>query len=279
MSSTALDVPTHALPPLPSAGRVTQLHVIESEWTKLHSLRSTRWSMLVAIVLTIGLPALFAAVTAAHWSHMGPHERADRHPLDVALAGVNLSQLAIAVLGVLVITGEYSTGMIRASLTAVPKRLPVLWGKAIVFGLVTLALMVPSVLAAFFASQAILRNHHILEISLSHPGVARAVLGGAVYLMLVGIFAFAIGAIVRNTAGGIAFFAGLFFVIPPLLNILPTSWNNAISEYLPDAAGRSIFSLTHGSHSLAPWPGFLLFCGYTIVAMAIAAVLLVRRDA
>ena len=217
-------------------------------------------------------------MTGSHWGQMSPGERAHRHPLDIALAGVNVSQLAIAVLGVLVITGEYSTGMIRASFTAVPKRLPVLWAKAAVFAVVAFVLMLPSVLIAFFASQAILDRHHILQISFSHPGVARAVIGGAVYLMLVGIFALAIGAIVRNTAGGIAVFAALFFVIPPLLNVLPTSWNNAISPYLPDSAGRSIFSLTHGAHSLAPGPGLALFCGYIALALAIAAVLLVRRD-
>jgi ABC-2 type transport system permease protein len=267
-----------AVPRLSSVGKVTQLRVVASEWTKLHSLRSTRWSMLVGIVLTIALPVLFAAVTANRWGHMSLRERTNRSPLDIALAGVNLSQLAIAVLGVLVITGEYSTGMIRASFTAVPKRLPVLWGKIAVFAAATFALMIGPVLIAFFASQAILNRHHILQTSFSAPGVTRAVLGGAVYLTLVGVFALALGAIVRNTAGAIASFAGLFFVIPPLLNILPTSWNNAISEYMPDAAGRDIFALTHGTHDLSPGGGALLFCGYCVLAVAIAAVLIVRRD-
>jgi hypothetical protein len=104
------------------------------------------------------------------------------------------------------------------------------------------------------------------------------VIGGAVYLTLIGAFALAIGAIVRNTAGGIASFAALFFVIPPLMNVLPTSWNDAVSPYLPDAAGRSIFSLTHGAHSLSPWAGFWLFLAYTAAAIVIAAVLLLRRD-
>jgi hypothetical protein len=265
-------------PKLTTKGRVTQARVIRSEWTKLITLRSTRWSLFVAVLLTIGLPLLFAAVTSSHWGSMSPHDRADRHPLDIALAGVNLSQLAIGVLGVLVITGEYSTGMIRASFTAVPKRLPVLWAKGIVFAAVTFVLMLPSVFIAFFGSQAILSRHDILQISISQSGVARAVVGGAAYLMLLGIFALAVGTVVRSTAGGIAVFAALFFVIPPLLNILPTSWNNAISPYLPDAAGRSIFSLTHGAHSLAPGPGLALFAGYCALALAIAAVLLVRRD-
>jgi len=268
----------YRLPRLAHTGRVTQARVVLSEWTKLHSLRSTKWSLFAGALLTIALPVLFAAVTSSHWGTMSPHERADRHPLDIALAGVNVGQLAIAVLGVLVITGEYSTGMIRASFTAVPRRLPVLWAKTVVFGAVSFLLMLPPVLIAFFASQAILSRHHILQIAFSHPGVARSVVGGAVFLTLVGIFALGIGAIVRNTAGGIATFAAIFFVIPPLMNILPTSWNNAISQYLPSEAGRQIFSLTHGAHSLSPTAGGLLFVGYCVLALAIAAVLLVRRD-
>ncbi len=259
--------------------RVTQARVVLSEWTKLRSLRSTRWSFLAAVILTIGLPALISTVISSHWSHMDPREQAQRNPMDAALAGVNVSQLAIGVLGVLVITGEYSTGMIRASLGAVPKRLPVLWGKALVFAAATLALMIPSVVVAFFVSQAIFRNHHILQISFSAPHVARAVIGGGLYLTVIGLFALALGALVRNTAGGIALFAGVLFVIPPLMNVLPSSWNNAISPYLPSSAGRDVFALTTGGSDMSPWGGFALFCGYTVAALALAAFALVRRDA
>src|SRR5579862_1351135 len=273
---SAVSVPT--IPRHERAVRVTQARVALSEWTKFQSLRSTRWSLGVGFLLTIAFPLLFAAVTANRWAHMSVHERADRHPLDIALAGVNVAQLAIAVLGVLVITGEYSTGMIRASFTAVPKRLPVLWAKLAVFAAVSFVLMVPAVLIAFAGSQAILDRHHLLQISLGSSGVLRSELGGAVYVMLVGVFALAIGAIVRNTAGGIAAFAAIFFVIPPLMNILPTSWNNAITQYLPSEAGRQIFSLTQGSHSLSPAAGGALFAGYCAAALAVAAVLLVTRD-
>jgi ABC-2 type transport system permease protein len=269
---------TPAVPRLGYTGRVTQARVILSEWTKLHSLRSTRWSLLAAVVLTIALPAIFAAVTSSHWGSMSPHERADRHPLDIAQAGVNLSQLAIGVLGVLVITGEYATGMIRASFTAVPKRLPVLWAKIVVFAVVSFVLMLPSVVIAFWVSQTILDRHHLLQTSLSAPGVTRSVVGGAAYLMLFGIFCMAMGAIVRNTAGGIASFVALFFVIPPLLNVFPTSWQNAINPWIPNSAFRSIFQLTHGSHSLSPAGGLAVSLGYIAFAVAVAAVLLVRRD-
>jgi hypothetical protein len=154
----------------------------------------------------------------------------------------------------------------------------VLWAKVAVFAAVTFVLMLPMVFVSFFASQAIISHIALLKTSLSAPGVTRTVIGGALYLMVIGVFAMGLGAIVRNTAGGIATFAGIMFVIPPLMNLLPTNWNNAISKYLPDAAGRDIFSLTTGAHDLGHWAGFALFCGYTALAIAIAAVLLVRRD-
>lgn len=278
---TSLAGSTQTLPRLDRVGRVTQARVTRSEWTKFRSLRSTRWSLLVAVVLTIGLPLLVAEVISTHWSHLGLAEQADRyqHRFDFALAGVNVAQLAVAVLGVLLVTGEYSTGMIRASLTAVPRRLPVLWAKAAVFAAVVFVLALPAVVLAFFGSQAIFRSHHILQIGFTHPGVPRAIVGSVIYLVLVGIFALAVGAIVRSTAGGIAAFAAIFFVIPPLLVLLPSSWNDTISPYLPDSAGRAMFALTRDTNSLGPFWGFALFAGYCALALAIAAILLVRRDA
>jgi ABC-2 type transport system permease protein len=276
MSSAMASV---SIPRLEQRARVTQARVALSEWTKFVSLRSTLWSLGVGVLLTIAFPIVFAAVTGSHWAHMSAADRAGRQPLDIALAGVNVAQLAIAVLGVLVVTGEYSTGMIRSTLIAVPKRLPVLWAKLAVHAVVSFVLMVPAVFIGFFASQAILSRHHILQISFGDPGVARSLLGGAVYVMLVGIFALGIGALVRSTAGGIATFAGIFFVIPPLMNILPASWNDAISKYLPSEAGRQLFSLHQGTHSLSPLWGGVLLLGYCAVVVAAAAVLLVRRDA
>ena len=275
-SATAVAQP---LPQLAQRQRVTQRRVAVSEWTKFFSLRSTRWSLLVGMLLTVAFPIIFAYITESRWATTSVHERATRHPLDIALAGVNVAQLAIAVLGVLVISGEYSTGMIRSTFTAVPKRLPVLWAKLGIFSAVSFVLMVPAVLIAFFTSQAILDRKHILQLAFSSPGVPRVLIGGALYVMLVGIFALGIGAIVRNTAGGISTFVGIFFVIPPLLSVLPSSWNNAISQWLPSEAGRQLFSLHHAAHSLSPTAGGLLMLGYCAVVVAIAAVLLVRRDA
>jgi hypothetical protein len=151
--------------------------------------------------------------------------------------------------------------------------------RAALFKALAFALMLPAVVVAFFASQAILDRHHILQISFTHPGVTRSVIGGAVYLMLIGLFALGLGAIVRNTAGGIATFAAIMFVIPPLMNLLPSSWNDAISGYLPSEAGRSMFSLTPDAHRLGPGPGLAVFCAYIAVTLAIAAFLLIKRDA
>ena len=269
-------VETSHLPRLAYRGRVTQWGVLRSEWTKLRSVRSTAWSLAAAFVLTIALAALAAAVVVNHWPHMQAHDRADFHPLDVAQVGVQLAQLAIGVLGVLLITAEYSTGMIRASMTAVPRRLPVLAGKAVVYALVTFCLMAPASLAAFFSSQAILSGRSI-QTSFTAAGVPRAVIGAALYLTVIGLFGLGLGAIVRNTAGGIATFAGIMFVLPPLMNVLPLSWNQAASPYLPLQAGERIMAL-HQGNQLAPWTGFGVLCAYAAVALILAAILLRRRD-
>jgi hypothetical protein len=167
--------------------------------------------------------------------------------------------------------------MIRATMAAVPRRLPVLWAKAIVYGTVVLVLAIPATLLAFVVGQSLLARRHI-ELAFSDPGVARALFGAALYLTVIGLFGLGIGAIVRNTAGGIAAFAGIMFVLPPLMNVLPTSWNNAATPYLPLVAGQAVMALTRGEHQLAPWTGLGVLCLYTVAALAVASILLVRRD-
>jgi ABC-2 type transport system permease protein len=259
-------------------GRVTQARVARSEWTKLWSLRSTRWSLLLAVVAMTGLGIVFGAVQMAHWSQMSPHDRATFDPVDTSLGGWHIAQLAVGVLGVLVISGEYSTGMIRSTFGAVPHRLPVLWAKAAVYGAVVFALMLPSALVAFFVSQAILKQHHV-ETTIGAPHVLRAVIGCALFLTITGLLGLALGSLVRNTAGGIATFAGVMFVLPGISAILPNSWGDAVDPYLPLSAGTAILSIHPDPSALAPWTGLLLYLGYAAFAMLAAAVLLVRRDA
>lgn len=269
--------PAISLPRAPSGGRVTQARVAVSEWTKLRSLRSTLYTLLATAFFTIGFAVIAGAITASRWSTMSPEDKARFEPLRVSLVGVNFGLLAIGVLGVLMITGEYSTGMVRSTFAAVPKRLPVLWAKAGVFSLVALALAVPSTLIAFFASQGFLSSQHI-QIAFMHSGVPGAVLGSALYLMLVGLFALGIGGILRNTAAAITAFAAIMFVIPPLVSILPTSVADAIDPYLPSNAGGAIMEIGQHAHTLSPWAGLALFAGYAAAALAGAAVLLLRRD-
>ena len=180
-----------------------------SEWTKFRSLRSTVYTLLIAVVFMIGLGALITAITANQPGGLEPGQSA----ISTSLSGIFFAQLAIGVLGVLLITGEYSTGMIRSSLTVVPRRLPMLWGKMAVFaGVVFLTMLVAS-FAAFFVGQALLSGQH-LDASLSDPGALRAVVGAALYVTVAGITALALGALLRNTAAAITTFVAVFFVIP-----------------------------------------------------------------
>jgi ABC-2 type transport system permease protein len=260
-----------------SVERVTQLRVVRSEWTKLQSLRSTRWSLLASLILLIGIGLLACIVFETRWPHLSPGDRHDFHPLQANLAGVNFAQLAIGVLGVLAITAEYSTGMIRSTFSAVPKRLPVLWGKALVFAAVAFAISLPAIFIVFFAGQAILSGQQI-NIAVSHPGVLRALFGAALFLTVMGLFGLGLGAIIRSTAGAIAALAGIVFVLPPIVGLLPTSVASSIEPYLPSSAGNAIWTINPDPNTLAPWAGFGVFCAYTALALAIAAVLMVRRD-
>jgi ABC-2 type transport system permease protein len=277
MSATAADpsaaVPVRAIP----RGRVTQRRVLHAEWTKLWSLRSTRWSLLAAVVAMAGLGVLISAVQMSRWSHLTLQDRLDFKPIDTSLGGVHLAQLAIGVLGVLIISGEYSTGMIRSSVMAVPRRLPVLWGKIGVFAAVTFVLMLVSSLVAFLGSQAILTSHHV-NVGLGAPHALRAVVGTALFLTVLGVLCTAIGSLVRNSAGGISAFVGLLFVLPGIVSILPNSIGDSIDPYLPSSAGTAITQAVPEAHMLAPWPGFALFCGYTAAAVLAAAFMFLRRD-
>jgi ABC-2 type transport system permease protein len=177
---------------------------MHSEWTKIRSVRSTVWSLILLVVATWGLTALFVGLGAANWDQTDPQDRAQivADPTSVILgSGLLLGQLAICVLDLMVIASEYSTGMIRASLLAVPKRLPMLAAKATVFGLLVLVIGVVVSFGAFFIGQPLLPDE--APVSLSDPGVLRAVVGGGLYLALLGLFALAIGAVVRHTAAGI----------------------------------------------------------------------------
>ena len=254
--------------------RVTQPRVVISEWTKFRSLRSTAFTLLAAVALMIGLGALFTAIAAGQPSGLDPGQTA----VSTSLTGTFFAQLAIGVLGVLLISGEYSTGMIRSSLTVVPRRLPMLWGKIAVFTGVVFVTMLIASAAAFFVGQALLSGQR-MDAALSDPGALRSVVGAALYMSAAGVTALAFGALLRNTAAAITTFVAVFFVIPPLTLLLPASLTDHFVQYLPSSIGSVLTGGTPGDDSLAPWTGFGVLCGYAAVVIGFAAWRLRRADA
>jgi hypothetical protein len=254
---------------------VTPARVLRSEWTKLHSLRSSRITLLVAVGLLVGLGLLIPLVSVTNWT---PHtSTANYDSVSRSLGGIYLAQLAFGVLGVLLITGEYTTGMIRATFAAVPRRLPVLWAKLGVFGAVTLVLGTAACLVAFLAGQAVFASRHV-DASLGDPGVARAVLGAGLCLTGIGALGLGLGALIRNSAGAVATLTGLLFVVPVIVSVLPERWADAIGPYLPGNAGTAVI-VTHPSpDALGPWADLGILGAWAAVAVAVAAVMLIRRD-
>jgi ABC-2 type transport system permease protein len=267
-------------PAVPGAGlKVTQARVLRSEWTKFRSLRSTVWTLVVAVALSIGIGALFSAIVAGQWDSMSASDRADFTATKVSLSGIQFSQLAVGVLGVLMISGEYSTGMIRSSLTVVPQRTPMLWAKLMVFAAVSFVLMFASCLGAFFLGQSVLAGHHI-GASITDPSALRSVAGAAVYVTAAGLIGLALGALLRNTAAAISTFVGVFFVLPPLTQLLPSSWRSHFVQYLPSNAGEAIYGGTQNlAHALSPWTGFAVLAAYALVLVGSAAWRLKTTDA
>lgn len=256
--------------------RVTQLRVLLSEWTKFRSLRSMVWTLLVAVVLSIVIDAVFAGVSAGHTTGAA---RATFNPVATSLDGIIFAQLAVGVLGVLAISGEYSTGMIRSSLTAVPRRLPVLWAKLAVFTGVVFPVMLVTSFVSFFIGQALLSSHH-LNVAISAPGALHGVIGAALYPTVAGLTGLALGGLLRNTAAGISAFVGAFFVLSSLDSVLPSSWQADVKQYLPFGLDEAIYG--NGAdltHPLGSWVAFGVLCGYAAVLTALAAWRLRHADA
>jgi ABC-2 type transport system permease protein len=281
--TTASPVTPASVSSIPAAGRRAGFGgLLRAEWTKIRSVRSTVWTLIVFVVITVGFSALFTWLSVANWHGPRAASRdagAVADPVGFILGtGIGLGQLTICVLGALVITTEYSTGVIRASLLAVPRRIPMLGAKAVVFAALLIVVAEIVCFGSFFVGSAIL--HSRVAVSLSDPDVTRAVVGAGLYLTVLGLFALAIGALVRHTAGAITAVIGVVFVLPVLSGLLPGSWGAHINAYLPEQAG-SLIDQAHqqSGQLLSPWQGFGVFCLWTAALFAVAGFLLVRRDA
>lgn len=278
---------------------VTQARAVDSEWIKFRSLRSTWWSIGVALLISIGLGVLFSYLRGYDIVHHGGFE-ADQTAL--SLRGFYLAQLAVGVLGVLFITGEYSTGMIRATLSAVPKRLPVWVAKIVVFSVVIFLITLVAAFIAFLSGQAVLSGYqvhgmfvtiprggtgfiagvgstHSLGVPITHSGSLRAIFGAALYMVGVGLLGLGCGFVVRNAGGAIAALFGLLLVLPLLAQALPSSLQQHVSKYLPLLAGTAGMTTQHDPDQLAPWAGLGVFALYVVAALGIGLFMLRRRDA
>jgi ABC-2 type transport system permease protein len=255
---------------------VSQAKVVHSEWTKFRTQPSAAWSLLTAVAFIVGFGVLYSLVRVTRPPRT-PADMASFDPTAIGLAGVQLAQIAVGVLGVLLVTSEYAAGMIRTSMVAVPRRLPVLWAKAAVLTLTAPLLFVPATFATFVVSQSVLSREQ-LGTSLNHPGVTRAVPGSALYLTAVGLLGLGLGALLRNTAGATASLFGVLFGLQIVVGFLPASVADKISRYLPTPAGVAVANVRPDPSSLGPWTGFGLFCLYTAIVLGLAAWLLRRRD-
>ena len=259
-AATAVDRRPSALP-----------NLLRSEWAKLRSVRSTYWSVLVAVagMIVIGLGGAIGAARAAT-------QPATFDPVSASLGGFVLAQLALGALGALAVTSEYSTGMIRSTFTAAPQRGTVIAAKAAVFGAASSAVGAVVSLFTFIVGQAILGDRGG---TLSAPGALRAVIGVGLYLCLLGILAVGLGTIIRRSAGAIAVLLGLLFVLPALVPLLPASIRDTVAKLLPYNAGQAIFKTANTRSTLSAPIGLAVFALYALAALAIGTVLVRRRDA
>lgn len=258
----------------------TFFDVVRSEWTKLRSLRSTYWTFLIALALGVGLGALVSSISANHYA-TDPEVHFGWKPATRSLLSLEMAQLAFAVLGVITVTGEYATGMIRTSLTAVPKRLRMMSAKLLVFALSALVVGEVLAFAAFGLGQALIHSvPGVPSASLHQHLVLRIVVGAGLYLVVIGLLGAAFGAIVRHAAAGIAIVVSMLFIIPGLAEAaLPQSWAQPINKYWPTNAGQRIFFPRGGGDNLTAWWGFGDFALFTALVIVVAMVVLQRRDA
>ena len=257
--------------------RVTQVRVMRSEWTKLRTQPGAWWSLLSAVIALVAFGILYSLLRVARPPHGAATASFD--PVSVSQSGVQLAQIAAGVLGVLLITSEYATGLIRTTVAAVPKRLPALWGKATTLTAAILAIGLPASFVTFLAGQSILGRQH-LSATLGQPGVTQAVIGSALYLAVAGLLGLALGTLLRSTAGGISALFGVLFALPIVAGFLPGSLSDEVNKYLPGTAGQAIVTVhPDPATSLSPWTGFGVFCAYAAVLLVLAALRMRRGDA
>ena len=249
-----------------------------AEWTKARSVPSTLWTVLVAVALGIGLSALVSALGAHAYAHDTATVRATWDATSVSDSGGAIAQLAIGVLGTLLIASEYSTRAIRSSLAAVPRRNRFLAAKALVIAVVAFVVGELVTFVSFFIGQSLISGNAPTA-DLGQPDVLRALVGGGLYLTLIGLLGLGLGTILRSAAGAISMLVAILYVLPGLALALPSSLAHTVEKYWPTQAGQQVTAVVRTPHTVTAWTGLGLMCGFVAVVLAVAAVELHRRDA
>jgi ABC-2 type transport system permease protein len=277
---TASPARPHAAPA--PAYRASLAGTLRSELTKIRSVRSTYWTLFLLIAAGLAWSIAYCAGEASRWPAMSAQDKLGFDPTQSSVVGLALlGQLVIVVLGTLSITSEFGTGMIRTSLAVMPRRGAFYGAKAAVLAAVALVVALVASFASFFIGQALLSSTHV-SATLSQPNVLRAVIGTALYLVLCGLFAYGLGAIVRSTAGAMSAAYGFLFLLPQLAKALPSSWYADVDRWLP--GGDVINSITNtqsgmNPHLFSAWGELAVFAGYTVILFALGALLFRKRDA
>ncbi len=296
MSAATLDRPTFRSP---FAGtKVAFRHLLVSEWRKLWTLRSTWWVLAITVVIIVGFALAFSAAIA---SQLGDPEfqaelgGAEFPSTTFVTVGYSFAALVVAALGALTMTGEYSTGMVRATFSAAPARLPVLWAKLVVVAVVVFVVVAAATAVAYLVTDPILTRYDV-GVDLSDATQVRSLLGVPLYATMVALFAVAVGALVRSTPGTIVIVVGAFFLVPAIIGsiagVTGQAWAQNINKWLPSAAGERVITQVGESANVSgpggpgvslplfdAWPGYAVLAAYTVVLVVLAAVALRRRDA
>ncbi|MCC3768519.1 ABC transporter permease [Streptomyces sp. UNOC14_S4] len=252
--------------------------VLRSEWTKIKSVRSTVWTLGLALVVTVALGALISALTKSQFDKLSMKEKISFDPTFTSFAGMGLGQLAMIVFGVLVVANEYSTGMIRTSLAAVPQRATFLFSKITIATLLALVVSMVTSFLSFFLGQAMLGEH---KASISDQGVLRAVVGGGLYMTLISVFAMGVATMLRSPMLSLGILMPFFFLISNILSAVPAT--KKVAQYFPDQAGRKVMQVITGvgddEAPYGPWGGFAIMVLWVAASLAGGYAVLKKRDA
>ncbi|MEV3855250.1 ABC transporter permease subunit [Streptomyces sp. NPDC050095] len=250
--------------------------VLRSEWTKIKSVNSTAWTLALAVIFSVGLGALISALTKNDFKNLSVEDKLTFDPTFISFSGLSLGQLALVVFGVLVVASEYSTGMIRTSLAAVPQRGTYLFSKVAVAALLTLVVALITAFASFFLGQAMLGDHHT---TLSAPNVLRAVLGAALYMTLMAMFSMGVASMLRSPMLALGILMPFFFLVSPILNSV--SATKKVARYFPDQAGQRMMQVVTPNDDVpyGPLGGLAILLVWVAASLLVGYVLLKKRDA